>query len=362
MQALVLRHIFSFIFSSLLVYYLVPLLIKSAYQLGFLDKPDGRIKVHKKPVPYFGGVAVYLGFVASLALTFPFENTALWLLLGVTLLLFIGLIDDFKVLKPGQKFFGQFIAVLCFLKGGFYLKTTFFSSALNLFLSGFWMMSVINAYNLVDVMDGLSSTLALVPAVTFLGLALYLEQYLVSLLLTAFIGAVFAFFLHNRPPAKIYLGDAGALFVGGFLSAMPLLINWSGKSWDSYYAPAIILGIPLLEVFFLVIIRTMKGIPFYWGSPHHFCIYLQNKGWSRWRVLLFSLIASSMLSCIALAFFFQKISFSSMIISNILFCIAWCMIVFSKYFSLVRKITPAFFHKEKYENKEIAKHEPHSNS
>lgn len=328
MHAVVQRHLFCFIFALLLVLYLVPLLIQAAYRLRILDTPDGRIKNHDAPVPYMGGVAVYLAFITPLALAYPFKNHILWLLFGTTLLLFIGLIDDLRVLKPGQKFLGQIIAVLCFLKGGFSLKSVFFSSYANLTLSAFWMLSVINAFNLVDVMDGLSSTIALVAAAALLLLAFMFKLYYVSLLLITFCGALLGFLYYNKPPAKIYLGDAGALFVGGFLAAVPMLFPWSAQSWDSYYTPGIILGIPLLEVTSLVIIRLWLGIAPYRGSPHHFSIYLQKKGWSKYKVLGFTALMGVILSVIAYAFFFGFISFWSLMASGFVFFVFWSWAVF----------------------------------
>lgn len=328
MHAVIQRHMFCFIFALLLVLYLVPLLIQAAYRLKILDTPDGNIKNHKAPVPYMGGLAVYLAFITPLALAYPFKNSILWLLFGTTLLLFVGLIDDLRVLKPGQKFLGQIIAVLCFLKGGFSLKSIFFSSYANLALSAFWMLSVINAFNLVDVMDGLSSTIALVAAMSLLALALMFKLYYVSLLLITFCGALFGFLYYNKPPAKIYLGDAGALFVGGFLAAVPMLFPWSAQSWDSYYTPAIILGIPLLEVTSLVIIRLWLGIAPYRGSPHHFSIYLQKKGWSKYKVLGFTALMGMVLSLIAYTFFFGFIQFWGLVSAGVIFLAIWCWAVF----------------------------------
>ncbi len=328
MYGLIIRHVFSFCFSALLSYYLIPLIIGSAKKLNFLDKPDGRIKVHEVPIPHLGGITIYMAFIATLALSYPFENIILWLLLGITFLLFVGFIDDLKILKPKQKLFGQFIAVLCFLKGGFSLKANFLSSSFNLFISGFWMLSVINAFNLVDVMDGLSSLLAIIAAITFFIIALMFKQYAISILLLAFLGALCSFFVHNKPPAKIYLGDAGALFIGGFLSAVPLLFSWSQHAFDAYYAPIIILGVPLLEVFFLVIIRARLGIPFYWGSPHHFSIYLQNKGWSKYGVLFFAGSMSVFLSLTALLFLLNVLPVWGLFPMGIGFCSLWCYIVF----------------------------------
>jgi len=328
MQAVIFRHVFAFIFSCLLSLYLIPMIIHATMRLGLLDVPDGNLKTHKAPIPHFGGIAVFFGFISTLALVYPFENRVLWLLLGTTLLLCVGLIDDLKVLRPGQKFFGQILAVLCFLKGGFSLKTNFFSSPINLGFSAFWMLSVINAFNLVDVMDGLSSTIAIIATTALLIIALVFKQYTVSLLLVSFLGPLCAFFWYNKPPARIYLGDTGSMFVGGFLSAVPMLFAWSTQSFDAYYAPVIILGIPLLEVFFLVVIRTYLGIPFYRGSPHHFSIYLQKKGWSKWAVLGFTALMGVILATLAFLFLFQLMSLTILAACVGLFFLLWCGVIF----------------------------------
>ena len=200
--------------------------------------------------------------------------------MGITLLLIVGLIDDLMVLKPLHKFLGQFIAVFCFLKAGFHLKINLFSNWWNICLSAFWMLSVINAFNLVDVMDGLASTLAIGAALSFLFIALVSHAFSVALLLCAFLGSVLAFLWYNKPVAKIYLGDAGSLFIGGLLANIPFLLDWGTYSEYGYLAPIVIVAIPGLEVTTLIIIRTYKGIPFFQGSPHHFSMYLKRRGWS----------------------------------------------------------------------------------
>lgn len=328
MKFVLIRHIFATWFSFLLGFYLIPAIIKSSFKFGIMDVPDGKIKCHKDPIPYLGGLAIYLAFIATLCLVYPFENKILWLLLGSTLLLCIGLIDDLKVLKPGQKFLGQIIAVVCFLKGGFWLKTNFLSSYLNLFLSGFWMLSVINAFNLVDVMDGLAATISIVSVISFFIIAVVFQQYSVSLMLCAFLGAALAFLYYNKPPAKIYMGDAGSMFIGGFCASIPLLISWSRQSFDAYYTPVVILAVPLLEIFFLIVIRSWMGIPFYKGSPHHFSIYLQNKGWSKNKILGFTAVMGALFSLVGFLFLFEAISFLTLfLLLAALFC-AWVWFIF----------------------------------
>ena len=89
-----------------------------------------------------------------------------------------------------------------------------------------------------------------------------------------------AFLWYNKPRARIYLGDTGSLFIGGFLAAIPFLFPWSALHPHGFITPALVLWIPLFEVVSLIVIRTRKGIPFYKGSPDHFCHYLQRWGWS----------------------------------------------------------------------------------
>ncbi|MFH1644188.1 MAG: MraY family glycosyltransferase [bacterium] len=322
------RHVVAFLFSFSFIIYLVPMVIKTAKKFGIVDVPDGKLKTHQRSTPYLGGLAIYLSFIATMMLTYPVVNNILWLFLGITLLMFIGLVDDFHVLSPKQKFLGQFIAVIGFLKSGYSLKTIFFNDWVNIFISAFWLLTVINAFNLIDVMDGLATTIAIMSSLTFFIIAIVLQEYFLSLLLIIFLGALLGFLYFNKSPAKIYLGDAGSLLIGGFLAAVPLLFPWSSVDWQAYYTPVVILAIPLLEVGFLVLIRTYKRLPFYNGSPHHFCIYLKNKGWNITKILLFTIFASIILSTIALLFLFNVISFLLLFILCFIFLLFWIFIIY----------------------------------
>lgn len=324
------KTLFAVFFSFLVTLYLVPFFCVLARRLKFIDVPDGKMKVHKQSTPYMGGVAVYVGFISALCIVFPFENNTLLFFVGTTLLLFIGLIDDLMVLQPYQKFFGQILATLCFLKAGFYLKSHFFSSFWSIALSAFWILSVTNAFNLVDVMDGLASTLAICSILSFFAIALFMQQYTLLILFGAFFGSLCAFFWYNKPTAQIYLGDAGSLFIGGFLATTPFLINWGTYNVVGYLAPVVILAIPLIEVGTLIFIRTYKGIPFYNGSPDHFSIYLQNNKWSKWAILAYVAALSVVLFVVSLLFVANYISLPTLCCLAALFLVFWYAVVFSK--------------------------------
>jgi len=323
----VLKFFFVFVLSFLVSFYLVPILSKVAFKLGIVDIPDGRLKKHKLATPYLGGLAVYIGFLVATSLVLPFEHKFFLYIMASTILLFVGLLDDLVFLSPAQKFFGQLIAVLCYLKAGFYLKNTFFSSGWNILISATWFLSLINAFNLIDVMDGLAATIAISIAIVYIVFSLLLGDYVLSLLLFAFLGALFAFLLFNKPPAKMYLGDSGSLFLGGFLASIPFGISWSEYNSFGYLIPPVLCAIPFIEVATLILVRSFKHVPFYYGSPDHFSIYLQEKGWSKKSILVFSFVLILFLGIISLLFFYSSIDIVMLLAISVLLLFAWYYIL-----------------------------------
>lgn len=315
--------------SGLVTFYVIPLLLKVAVKIGAIDTPDGRIKVHTQATPYLGGLGVYIGFITALALTFPFVNNFFLLLVGCTLLLFLGLIDDLTPLSPLQKILGQSVAVVCFLKAGFYLKEGLFHHIWGIPVSFFWMLAVINAFNLIDVMDGLTITITFFATISFMTYAYLSGSPIVFLLLACFLGTLPAFFWYNKPRARLYLGDSGALFIGGFMATIPFLLEWRLYSPVGVLAPFLILAIPLLEVGSLIVIRSYLHIPFYLGSPHHFCLYLKNKNWSVYQVLLFTACVAISLSCMALFVALYEVPVVYIVLSGVAFCFFWAISIFT---------------------------------
>lgn len=328
MRYLLLRHLGAFSLSILVAWRVMPLAIEFSRRWGWLDRPEGPLKRHEKPISHLGGFGIFLAFIIGLLPVFPVQNSALALVLGGILLLFLGVIDDLRVLSPGQKFLGQLFVTICLLLWGVRLKVGFFSHTESFILSGFWMMTVVNAFNLIDVMDGLATTVAVCGTVAFTVCAWWCGNFEVTLLLVALLGGLLGFFFYNRPPARIFLGDGGSHFVGGVLGAVPLLLSWSERSVHGMLAPPIILGVPLAETFLLVTIRLIKGIPPYRGSPHHFSIYLTNKSWSKGSVLGFTFVSATVLSLFGIALFLNVLSLTIVAISVSLSFAFFCWLVF----------------------------------
>ncbi len=319
----------SIIISFLVTFFLIPIVSSLAQKFRFVDVPDGKIKIHKEVVPYLGGVAVYCGFLCGLAFSFPFGQQIILLLIGITLLLVLGLFDDLLVLTPSQKFIGQCIATLCFIKGGLYLKEHIFYNMWNIVISSLWILSIINGFNLVDVMDGLSTTIAIFASINFMAIAYLLGQYDLLLILGSFLGSLIAFLWYNKPNASIYMGDAGSLFMGGFLGVVPFLFKWGTYNAYGYMTPPVVLAIPILEVICLIIIRKIKKIPFYQGSPDHFSSYLQAAKWSKNAILVFVAFISLLLGSVAVAFVMNKISVLCLIQLGALFAVFWGFFLYS---------------------------------
>jgi len=306
---------------------LVPFCIALAVRLQFMDVPDGIIKRHQGSVPYLGGVAIFLGFFSSLALSYLgslyiLPSNFFWVIIGLVTLLIVGLLDDLIVMAPYQKFLAQILAVICFLQAGFYFKEQFLYSNWNIVISCLWILIIINAINLIDVMDGLATTTVFCATASFAMIAAIIGSQ--DLFIFApFLGALLGFFWYNKPRARIYMGDAGALFIGGFLAVAPFLINWSSYNPYGFLIPVVVLAIPLLEIGTLIIIRTYKKIPFYLGSPDHFCMYLKNGGWEIWDILKYVIALSIILSIFSILFFLNLISLAAFCATGALFLIAW---------------------------------------
>src|SRR5216117_495249 len=206
----------------LLSLYSVPMARRAALQFNVVDRPDGRLKHQAEPVPYFGGLAVYVAFLISLALTFDFRQEVLGLVLGGTLMVMLGLIDDFGVLQPWPKLIGQLIAVFVLIRSGIRIEIAAFPDWLDLLLTVMWMIGIINAVNIIDVMDGLAGGVSVIACLWLFFVALVSPDATVAVMLAALAGSLVGFLRYHLPPAPFSLGAARSLFVGLMLGALAL--------------------------------------------------------------------------------------------------------------------------------------------
>jgi UDP-GlcNAc:undecaprenyl-phosphate/decaprenyl-phosphate GlcNAc-1-phosphate transferase len=158
---------------------------------------------------------------------------------------------------------------------------------------------------------------------SFFIIALSVGAFTPALIVSALMGALVGFLRYNWPPARIYLGDSGSLFIGGVLAAVSFMIPWGTFSRYGFITPVIILAIPLLEEGTLIVIRTYYHIPFYRGSPHHFSHFLRANGWPQRTILLYVTASSLILWAIALLYFFNVITLKNLIGIMVSFTFMW---------------------------------------
>lgn len=291
---------FTFLLAFLIALYGVPIARQAALKYGIVDAPDGQLKHQKEPVPYFGGLAIYLAFLISLAFTFEFRHDVLGIILGGTIVVMLGLIDDFGVLTPWTKLVGQLLAVFVLIKSGIRIEIAAFPDWVDLLLTVVWMVGLINAFNLLDIMDGLSAGVGAVSATALLVAALLQGDQTIAFMLAALIGSLLGFLKYNWQPARIYMGDTGAMFIGLLLGAMAMIGKYPSDHPLSLLTPVFILGIPIFDTLFVMWIRYQRGLPIFWGSPDHIAIRLRHWGMSVPQIVLVSYLWTAVVGGIGL--------------------------------------------------------------
>jgi UDP-GlcNAc:undecaprenyl-phosphate/decaprenyl-phosphate GlcNAc-1-phosphate transferase len=291
----------TFVLAYLLSIYGVPVARAAALKHGIVDRPDGRLKQQREPVPYLGGLAIYVAFLVSLAFTFEFRQDVLGIMLAGTLVMVLGLIDDFGVLSPVTKLGGQLLAVFVLIKSGIRIEIAAIPDWINIALTVLWMVGIINAFNLLDIMDGLSAGVGLVSACFLLAVAVLNGDSTIAFMLTAMIGSLLGFVRYNFQPASIYMGDAGALFVGLMLGALAMIGQYTVNHRVSLLSPILILGIPIFDTVFVMYVRFRRGLPVFLGSPDHMPLRLRRWGLTIRQVVLLSYLGTAMLGSVGLA-------------------------------------------------------------
>ena len=274
-----LTYAVTFAVAALIAGWVTPRMREAAIRFGIVDRPDGRLKTQREPVPYLGGLAIYLAFLLALALTLRFSEHVLGILLAGSIVVILGLIDDLGQLGPWIKLAGQLVAVGVLIKSGIYIQLTFLPPVVAVALSVLWLLAVTNAFNLIDIMDGLSAGNACVASLILLVVADLDGGVTAATLLAALAGACLGFLRYNFAPARIYMGDAGSMFLGLLLGALAMDNAYTRRNVVGALAPVLVLGLPLFDMLFVMYIRRRRGLPMMLGSPDHFALRLR-----RWRL------------------------------------------------------------------------------
>lgn len=294
-------YVVAFFFALALAYVLTPLFRKIALKFEILDHPVPDIKIHPKPVPYLGGLAIWLAFIVTLLgvrLLTHFPTGTLRNLRGIfyggTLIMALGLIDDIWKLDYRVKLFGQFMASLILIL--YNIRIEFISSLpLSIFLTIFWVVGITNAINIIDIMDGLAAGVVVIAGLAFSFIALPTEKIYVNFAALALAGSCLGFLRYNWQPARIFMGDSGSLFIGFILAAISLGESYTTINNIGLFAPLLVLGIPIYDTLLVIFFRILKGKSIFAGSRDHFAFRLEAMGYERKKVVLINYYLTAIL-------------------------------------------------------------------
>ncbi len=265
---------------------------KVAIWIGAMDRPNLDRKTQKEPVPYLGGVAISLSItIVTYAVILYSDNTKIsfplvtYLLLPAALLSLMGLVDDLRGLQPLPRLLLQTLvasAVVVYLIQTNTVGTQLSNSTLDEILVVIWIVAICNSINFFDNLDGGAAGTVLISCAGIALIALGENQELIAALAIVTCGAMIGFLFWNKSPAKIYMGDAGALFLGVIVSVLTIRLNPGiAPRWASLALLPMLLAIPILDTSLVVFSRLRRGISPFTGGKDHLSHRLMRKGLSK---------------------------------------------------------------------------------
>ncbi|WP_066895318.1 MraY family glycosyltransferase [Clostridium nigeriense] len=309
------RYILSFILAFSIVYFITPSIINLSYKYSFTDKPTKR-KKHSKETPLCGGLAMFIGFfiVYFLVNRYSLLTEKVWIFLGAILILGIGLVDDYYKTR-GKEFpiyprlIVQLIAAFIIYNAGiafrgftnpFTGEYVLLTKTIQLILTITWIFGVTTVINWSDGMDGLAGGLSFISSLTFVAAAIILKQsesITMSLIIS---GVTLGFLVYNKYPAKIFMGDSGANFLGFMLSIIALDGAFKQATLMSLFIPILALAIPIFDNLFVIIKRFKDGKPVYQADRSQIHYRLESKGFTPKQVVTYINMVSLAFSLISI--------------------------------------------------------------
>lgn len=301
------NYILAMVISLVISLITMPFLMKLSHKLEFTDKPNKR-KQHKAPTPLCGGIALYIGFFVSYFIFVRDDmKQQITIFIGSTLIVLIGLVDDYYKTK-GKEFpifprlIIQLLAAVLVFNAGILFKgfTNPFTSqfielsrTIQFILTITWIFGVTTVINWSDGKDGLAGGLSLISAMTFFVAALILDQQdpsaLVSIIL---VGSIIGFLYYNKYPAKVFMGDSGANFLGFILSITALDGAFKQATVMSLFIPILALAVPIFDNLFVIFKRFSEGKPVYQADRSQIHFRLEEKGFSPKQIVNYIMLIS----------------------------------------------------------------------
>jgi len=296
--------------------YITPIIMRAAERYDIVDRPDGNLKTQAGAIPYLGGLSLFLAFLAAVAVIHPLESRVLAILLAASIVVCFGLVDDLGTLVPKDKLIGQLIAALVLVRAGVHIQFESLPTLAAQAISVFWLVTIINAFNIIDVHDGLCAGVAAVATLFFGAFAVIEGETTVAVLAAAFFGSAIGFLRYNFPPARIYLGDTGSMLIGLVLGALAMIDDYSTVNpFAAFFSPLAVLAVPLFDLGLVVLARIRHRVPFYYGSPDHFAVRLRRHGIDARRITGGAWIGGAIAGGLALVAAYQPVGTAAMVIA-----------------------------------------------
>ena len=326
---------------------LVPLAKIIAGFLGAMDIPNER-KVHKKPMPRLGGLAIYFSFLLGYMLYGNNSTEMLSILIGSFIIILLGVIDDIKPIdKASYKFIMQMIAasVVVFYGHIYFKEITFlgfvinFPTPINYIVTLFFIVAITNAINLIDGLDGLAGGISSIYFATIAIIAFILNKLggLDVTLALIMLGATLGFLVYNFPPAKIFMGDSGSLFLG-FIMAVISLLGFKATTLTSFIIPILILSIPIFDIIAAIIRRFLKGESIGKADKEHFHHQLLKMRFSTRSSILIIYAIDILFATVTIFFVLGDTSFAMVIYGLLMLMLLYVVLKTNILFNSVKDI------------------------
>jgi UDP-GlcNAc:undecaprenyl-phosphate GlcNAc-1-phosphate transferase len=296
-------YLLTYLVSLALALIFIPIIIFAARKYNWMDNPNVR-SAHKQPIPRLGGIAIFLAFLIAVVLTFLFGESAYesykkeWLLytallLGSTMIFFVGLWDDLRSLHAGQKLGIQVVGALIVTMAGARVTQITAQDVFSINLgwmsypiSFLWIIGVTNSINLIDGVDGLAAGISMIACGVVAILSVLRGNFVLAILMFGLLGSLTGFLRYNFHPARIFMGDCGSLFLGFTIAGATLIISSQTKSLIGIGLPILVLCIPIFDTFFSILRRFLERRSLMSPDHRHFHHKLLQRGFKHYQVAL----------------------------------------------------------------------------
>lgn len=315
------------VFAFFMTYIITPLVRKLAFKTGAIDVPKDERRMHKKPIPTMGGLGIFITVIVGVLVFVTFDRSVypkyVGMLIGALMIVAIGMLDDIYNVKPWIKFGVQVLAALVVVFSGMVIENgvvvehgviieTIFGFPLGNWaypVTILWIVGVTNAINLIDGLDGLACGISAISAMALMVVSLLTSNFTTTIIAALLAGSCLGFLPYNLNPAKIFMGDVGAMFLGFALSVLSI----EGSFKVSFAAPFLVLGFPLLDTFMAVVRRLSKKQSVFQADRKHFHHRLVDMGLNQKQSVMLLYAVSALLAVAAVLLTLKEMGAAVMI-------------------------------------------------